>query len=197
MLQSSQLHYKNLADNFYKSLKLTIQTLFKEIFDKIIKNSKILLLEYDMFDEFKNHNLIYNDFYSNTNYNIELNMNMIYIFVRDVISCCLSQDSNIKRNKKYEIQRQTRIKEVALLKKKEQEYKENLYKEEFKCMILFNKIEKNKFDSEELYLEYNKILELKKIYSIPKNILFLRYFTPAKIKYLENLLFFTNFQTSF
>ena len=177
---TSQMYYKEQRDNFHKSLKQTTQKLFKRILDKIIKNSEIILLEYDMFDEFKNHNPSYNDFYSNTNYNIELSNDIIYKFINDVISCCLSQDADIKRNKKYEIQRQKRIKEQQLIKQKEQEYKENLYKKEFKCMILFNKIEKNKFASEEIYLEYNKILELKKIYSIPKNILFL-------IKYIRFL----------
>jgi hypothetical protein len=63
-------------------------------------------------------------------------------------------------------------------------------------MILFNKIEDNKFKSEELYVEYKKILELKNIYNIPENILFLKYFNSKKIEYLESLLFFTNFNSS-
>lgn len=171
----SQLLYKNFEDNFYKSLKKTTQEYFTYYFDKIIFNSEILLLEYDMLDEFKKWDC--NNFFSTSDYNSELNVNIISTFIEDVISCCLSQEANIKKKEKYEQE-----------KKLEQEYKEELYREEFKCMILYNKIKEYKYKTEDLYIEYNKILELKRIYNIPKNILFLQYFTPEKIIYLENLL---------
>ena len=174
-----------MEDNWYNSLQRESQEYFTYYFSKIIKNSEILLLEYDMLDEFKKWN--YDNFFSLIDYDIKLDLNIICVFIEDVISCCLSQDSDTKRRNKYEIQQQLKQKEQELLKQKEQEYKEKIYRKEYKCMLLLNKIEENKYKTEDLYLEYNKILELKKIYDIPRNISFLEYFTADKILYLEIL----------
>jgi len=191
-IDDTRYYNSDQIDKIPKLDKKKIMIKFETIFNKIIENSKNLLLEYDMLDEFKNYynyNSIFNNF-NKINYNSEEEAahRIIKTFVNDVISCCLSYESIIKSD----LNDTDDIEDYNL----NQEYKEKLYKIEYKCMILFNKIEENKFKSEELYLEYSKILDLKKIYEIPENILFLKYFTPEKIKDLENLLFFTNFQTS-
>jgi hypothetical protein len=171
----SPKYSKFLADNWYISLHNITQISFRNYFEKIISNSELLLLEYDMLDEFKKWD--HNNFFSSMNTNIILDVNIISTFIEDVISCCLSQESNIKKTRKQEQE-----------KKLEQEYKEKMYREEFRCIVLYNKIEENKYKTEDLYIEYNKMLELKKVYNNPKNISFLQYFTPDKIIYLETLL---------
>jgi hypothetical protein len=64
------------------------------------------------------------------------------------------------------------------------------YKKEFECVKILNAIEEKKMNSEELYIEYKKIIELKNKYRLSGviNTMFLDYFTNEKKIYLNNLL---------
>ena len=158
---------------------------------KIINNCTKILIYYDMLDEFKKYYTSFINYFDlqeeNITWNIVDNCNIDNIdnFVRGIIMCCLSHESDDKRYSKSR-------KEYDLQIKKEKDKKELLYKREFECVKLFNEIEQNQMKSNELYIEYKNILELKKQYNpnngLWKNIKFLLYFTNEKEEYLNDLI---------
>jgi len=111
-MEINRFHYMKLAtENYLVEITKEIQdnadatAKFIPIFRKIVKNSKQILLEYNMLNEFINYNPVYNDYFLDE-INFQINKNMIRTFVNDVISCCLSYDSDIK---KYNLLRQQHI----------------------------------------------------------------------------------------
>jgi hypothetical protein len=161
-------------ENYERAVKITNNDLVT-----IFRNCYNILIEYDMFNEFIQHNKCFELFFNLNEEDITLEIEQNRVkFTREIISCCLSYESE----KKYKL-------------KIDQE-KKNLYEKEFECINIFNIIEKNKMKSKDIFVEYKIILELKEQYNSSyikdknkfENILFIKYFTPDKIKYLENLI---------
>jgi hypothetical protein len=156
----------------------------KELF-RIIKNCKNVLIEYDMLEEFKKYNPSVSHFFDLKECDITLEMDDS-IIVSGTIMCALSYEANDKK-----IEKLKKANEIKL--KKEKEEREFLYKKEFDCIKLFNTIEHYKMKSNEIYVEYKIILELKEIYNpigigYLKNTTFLDYFTNEKTIYLNRLI---------
>jgi hypothetical protein len=152
---------------------------------RIIKNCKNVLIEYDMLEEFKKYNPSVSHFFDLKECDITLEMDDS-IIVSGTIMCALSYEANDKK-----IEKLKKVNEIKL--KKEKEEMEFLYKKEFNCIKLFNTIEHYKMKSDEIYVEYKNILELKEIYNpigigYLKNTKFLDYFTNEKTIYLNRLI---------
>jgi hypothetical protein len=175
--EQRRIHNENCKAN-------ALQYISKE-FIRIIKNCKNVLIEYDMLEEFKKYNPSLSHFFDLKECDITLEMDDSTI-VSATIMCALSYEANDKK-----IEKLKKVNEIKL--KKEKEEREFLYKKEFNCIKLFNMIEQYKMKSDEIYVEYKNILELKEIYNpigigYKKNTKFLDYFTNEKTIYLNRLI---------
>ncbi len=185
------IHTQNSINNAVNSLR-------KE-YIRIIKNCKNVLIEYDMFEEFKQSNLLFSSYFDLKEENITFDLIMLKSkygneiqlksflddFICKIKDCVTSHECNNKKREKQKIN-------YELMQKKKNEELELLYAKEFECMKLFDIIDKNKMKSNLLYIEYKKILELKEKYKpngiLSKNIDFLNYFTNEKQEYINELL---------
>jgi hypothetical protein len=170
--EQRRIHNENCTAN-------ALHYISKELI-RIIKNCKNVLIEYDMLEEFKKYNPSLSHFFD-----ITLAMDDSKI-VSATIMCALSYEANDKK-----IEKLKKVNEIKL--KKEKEEREFLYKKEFDCIKLFNTIEDYKMKSDEIYVEYKNISELKEIYNpigigYKKNTKFLDYFTNEKTIYLNRLI---------